>query len=192
MSIVLDFFFFSIFLGGGVINADLSNNQNAFSAPAPVASTSKAHLQTTSEPAAKKGKKSPSPEVEEGVEVDEESDSGSAEEEDEEEDGDGEDNDAELSEIDEELPDEDDDEDISGAESDNEAAKAKEIKKAKKSKLGKYVPAEESVQDKNRRTAFIGNLPIDAAKSKVSLFLPHCFSFLFVVCQLIVERNSRH
>lgn len=190
MSIVHDLFSF-FFLSGGVINADLSNNQNAFSAPAPVASTSKAHLQTTSEPAAKKGKKSPSPEVEEEVEVEEESDSGSAEEEDEEEDG--EDNDAELSEIDEELPDEDDDEDISGAESDDEAAKAKEIKKAKKSKLGKYVPAEESVQDKNRRTAFIGNLPIDAAKSKVSLFLTpqFFFFFLFAVCQLIVERNRR-
>lgn len=171
-------FFFSFFLLGGAINADISNNQNAFSAPAPVASTSKAHLQTTSEPAAKKGKKSPSPEVEEEVEVDEENDSGSAEEEDEEEDG--EDNDAELSEIDEELPDEDDDEDISGAESDDEATKAKEIKKAKKSKLGKYVPAEESVQDKNRRTAFIGNLPIDAAKSKVSLSLTPQFFFFFL------------
>ncbi|KGB78310.1 nucleolar protein 12 [Cryptococcus deuterogattii R265] len=161
---------------------DIFAKSNAFSAPAPVASTSKAHLQTASEPAAKKGKKSPSPEAEEEVEVDEESDSGSAEEEDEDEDEeeDGEDNDAELSEIDEELPDEDDDEDISGAESDDEAAKVKEIKKAKKSKLGKYVPAEESVQDKNRRTAFIGNLPIDAAKSKSTLkqLRAHIMSFV--------------
>lgn len=150
------------------IDAHIPTIQNAFSAPAPVASTSKAHLQTTSAPAAKKGKKSPSPEVEEDVRVDDQDESESSEE-----DEDGEDNEAELSEIDEELPDDDDDEDVSDAESDSEAAKAKETKKTKKSKLGKYVPAEESVQDKNRRTAFIGNLPIDAAKSKVSSIL--CF-----------------
>lgn len=169
------FFFF-----GKTFDAHVSTFQDAFSAPVPVASTSKAHLQTTSEPAAKKGKKSPSPkvQVEEDVEVDDQSESNSAEEEDEDEDEneneDGEDNDAELSEIDEELPDEDDEE-ASDAGSDDEAAKAKETKKAKKAKLGKYVPAEESVQDKNRRTAFIGNLPIDAAKSKVResiLFTP--------------------
>lgn len=166
---------------GKTFDAHVSAFQDAFSAPVPVASTSKAHLQTTSEPAAKKGKKSPSPKVqmEEDVEVDDQSESKSAEEEEEDEDGedeDGEDNDAELSEIDEELPDEDeDDEEASDAGSDDEAAKAKETKKAKKAKLGKYVPAEESVQDKNRRTAFIGNLPIDAAKSKVResiLFTP--------------------
>lgn len=171
----LFFFFF-----GKTFDAHVSIFQDAFSAPVPVASTSKAHLQTTSEPAAKKGKKSPSPkvQVEEDVEVDDQSESKSAEEEDEDEDEneDGEDNDAELSEIDEELPDEDeDDEEASDVGSDDEATKAKETKKAKKTKLGKYVPAEESVQDKNRRTAFIGNLPIDAAKSKVResiLFTP--------------------
>lgn len=182
MSIVLGLFFsfFSFCFFGKTFDAHVSTFQDAFSAPVPVASTSKAHLQTTSEPAAKKGKKSPSPkvQVEEDVEVDDQSESKSAEEEeeeeDEEEDEDGEDNDAELSEIDEELPDEDDEE-ASDAGSDDEAAKAKETKKAKKTKLGKYVPAEESVQDKNRRTAFIGNLPIDAAKSKVResiLFTP--------------------
>lgn len=177
MSIVLGLFF-SFFFFGKTFDAHVSTFQDAFSAPVPVASTSKAHLQTTSEPAAKKGKKSPSPkvQVEEDVEVDDQSESKSAEEEEEEEDEDGEDNDAELSEIDEELPDEDeDDEEASDAGSDDEAAKAKETKKAKKTKLGKYVPAEESVQDKNRRTAFIGNLPIDAAKSKVResiLFTP--------------------
>ncbi|OXG50468.1 nucleolar protein 12 [Cryptococcus neoformans c8] len=166
---------------------DIFAKSDAFSAPVPVASTSKAHFQTTSEPAAKKGKKSPSPKVqmEEDVEVDDqsESESNSAEEEDEDEDEneneDGEDNDAELSEIDEELPDEDDEE-ASDAGNDDEAAKAKETKKAKKTKLGKYVPAEESVQDKNRRTAFIGNLPIDAAKSKSILkqLRAHIMSFV--------------
>lgn len=178
MSIVFGLFFsfFSFCFFGKTFDAHVSTFQDAFSAPVPVASTSKAHLQTTSEPAAKKGKKSPSPkvQVEEDVEVDDQSESKSAEEEEEEEDEDGEDNDAELSEIDEELPDEDDEE-ASDAGSDDEAAKAKETKKAKKTKLGKYVPAEESVQDKNRRTAFIGNLPIDAAKSKVResiLFTP--------------------
>lgn len=182
MSIVLGLFLFLFFFFffGKTFDAHVSTFQDAFSAPVPVASTSKAHLQTTSEPAAKKGKKSPSPkvQVEEDVEVDDQSESKSAEEEDEDEDEneDGEDNDAELSEIDEELPDEDeDDEEASDVGSDDEATKAKETKKAKKTKLGKYVPAEESVQDKNRRTAFIGNLPIDAAKSKVResiLFTP--------------------
>jgi nucleolar protein 12 len=35
----------------------------------------------------------------------------------------------------------------------------------------KYIPPDESTQDRDRRTVFVGNLPIEVAKSKVSLGL---------------------
>jgi nucleolar protein 12 len=41
--------------------------------------------------------------------------------------------------------------------------------RGKKQKKQKFVPEEESKSDRDRRTIFIGNLPVETAKSKVSL-----------------------
>lgn len=48
------------------------------------------------------------------------------------------------------------------------AAETSNRKRKQASKLPKYVPEGESSQDRDRRTIFVGNLPIDAVKSKVS------------------------
>jgi len=64
------------------------------------------------------------------------------------------DSEAELEEEDEELV--------------HEAA-SKGKKKQKKVKAQKYIPENESKEDRDRRTIFVGNLPLEVAKSKVSL-----------------------
>lgn len=66
-------------------------------------------------------------------------------------------------ELDEEFEDDSDSELVHEA-----AAETSNRKRKQASKLPKYVPAGETSQDRDRRTIFVGNLPIDAAKSKVS------------------------
>jgi nucleolar protein 12 len=72
-----------------------------------------------------------------------------------------EENDAELSEI-------DTDEELI-----HEAADTTSKRKRKlATKLPKYTPADESSQDKDRRSIFVGNLPMEVTKSKASLRTP--------------------
>lgn len=52
----------------------------------------------------------------------------------------------------------------------HEAATSTSKRKRKQAaKLPKYVPVGESAQDRDRRTIFVGNLPVEVIKSKVSL-----------------------
>jgi len=74
---------------------------------------------------------------------------------------DEEDNDAELSEI-------DTDEELVHETTDTTSKR----KRKQATKLPKYTPADESSQDRDRRSIFVGNLPMDVTKSKVSL--PTC------------------
>ncbi|WWD16502.1 hypothetical protein CI109_100928 [Kwoniella shandongensis] len=139
---------------------DVFSKSTTFSAApsAPVASSSKLPSETAAEPTTKKSKKQPTPEPESSDEdeVDEA----------EEEDDDGADAGAEQTE----------EESDSSADSDeefvHESVKAKAEKKAaaKKAKaLGKWTPPGETQADRDRRTVFVGNLPIDVAKSKSAL-----------------------
>ena len=52
----------------------------------------------------------------------------------------------------------------------HEALKPKKARTSTK----RYVPPEESLEDRNRRTVFVGNLPLDVATSKVSVFDNKC------------------
>lgn len=55
----------------------------------------------------------------------------------------------------------------------HESLKPKKDKGKKKASRAKYVPEGETQADRDRRTVFIGNLPLECAKSKVSqVFLP--------------------
>ncbi|WRT65707.1 uncharacterized protein IL334_002654 [Kwoniella shivajii] len=151
--------------------------------PAPVASSSKITAEPESaRPAQKKSKKEATPEAEE----EEEEAAGPAEpdssddevvdqaaqpvEDDEDED--------------EEEEEEEEEEEVSDADSEDmvhEALKAKAEKKAKKGKtLGKYVPPGETQVDKDRRTVFIGHLPLECVKSKSALhqLQQHLISFV--------------
>ncbi|WVQ74621.1 hypothetical protein IAR50_004222 [Cryptococcus sp. DSM 104548] len=169
----------SALLFGAVKDAELDDifaKSSAFAQPvtsAPVASSSKAHLQESPAPVAKKGRKSapePAPAAEPEPKSESESE-GQSEEEAQDASDDDEDamsNAATLSELDEEEK--DDEEEESDDELVHEAAKAaQEARKAKKTKAERFVPEEEPAADKNRRTVFVGNLPIDAAKSKAIL-----------------------
>jgi nucleolar protein 12 len=88
------------------------------------------------------------------------------------------DNDADLEEVEhDEDADEDEDED------EDEDAKSfvheslKTTKKKQKTKPAKaYIPPNESQADRDRRTIFVGNLPIDVASSKVRSPPPTCLS----------------
>ncbi|TYJ51791.1 hypothetical protein B9479_007623 [Cryptococcus floricola] len=164
-------------LFGGVKDAELDDifaKSSAFAQPAtsaPVASSSKAHLQETSAPVAKKGKKSapaPAPEPEP------ESESESEDEVDEEaqdisDDDDAMSNAATLSELDEEEEDEDEDEDEDDKVALEAAKAAQEARKAKKAKAEKFVPQEESAADKNRRTVFA---ILNQLKAHIKSFVP--------------------
>ncbi|KAK8861586.1 hypothetical protein IAR55_002409 [Kwoniella newhampshirensis] len=153
-------------LFGGVKDADLDdvfNKSTALSAPAsaPVASSSKLPVENVAEPTSKKSRKQPSPELESS---DDEDDAEEAQ--DDEDDPESEDHKDEN---------EEESEDSSAASDEefmHESVKAKLEKKAaaKKAKaLGKWTPPGETQADRDRRTVFVGNLPIDVAKSKSAL-----------------------
>jgi nucleolar protein 12 len=74
----------------------------------------------------------------------------------------GEDNDAELSEGSEI----DTDEELIHETTDTTSKRKRKLA----TKLPKYTPAEESSQDRDRRSIFIGNLPIEVTKSKVRFY----------------------
>ncbi|WVR03809.1 hypothetical protein IAU60_000805 [Kwoniella sp. DSM 27419] len=174
---------FSLF--GGVKDAELDDvfaKSTAFSAPAaPVASSSKLAAQPESaKPAQKRSKKETTPDVED----EDAEDSGDSEADiefeeelvDEVEQGVEEADDITQEEVESDDgdvdEDQDEDEDDEDEDDDDEAlvhesVKAKAEKKAKKGKtLGKYTPPGETPGDKDRRTVFVGNLPIEAAKEK--------------------------
>jgi hypothetical protein len=87
---------------------------------------------------------------------------------------DEEDNDAELSEI-------DTDEELVHETTDTTSKR----KRKQATKLPKYTPADESSQDRDRRSIFVGNLPMDVTKSKVSL--PKCI----VLTNSLRKTNSK-
>ncbi|WVF65790.1 hypothetical protein IAT40_000524 [Kwoniella sp. CBS 6097] len=178
---------FSLF--SGKKDSDLDDvfaKSTAFSAPAsaPVASSSKLVADSeASRPVQKKSKKesTPTPKSDDEEEGDEAEDDSA-------EDSDHDEAEVDQSQVisdgqldeDEDDKEEDEDED-SDAELVHESLKAKAEKKAKKAKtLGKYVPVGETSADRDRRTVFVGNLPIDAAKSKSILhqFRQHLLSFV--------------
>ena len=74
----------------------------------------------------------------------------------------GEENDAELSEGSEI----DTDEELVHETTDTTSKRKRKLA----TKLPKYTPADESSQDRDRRSIFVGNLPIEVTKSKVSCF----------------------
>jgi nucleolar protein 12 len=74
----------------------------------------------------------------------------------------GEDNDAELSEGSEI----DTDEELVHETTDTTSKRKRKLA----TKLPKYTPADESSQDRDRRSIFIGNLPIEVTKSKVRFY----------------------
>lgn len=67
---------------------------------------------------------------------------------------------------------EEEDVDMDGNDSDSSVdlthESLKKNKKVKSKPLPKYVPAGETQEDRDRRTVFVGNVPIEAVKSKVS------------------------
>ncbi|WVQ79101.1 hypothetical protein IAT38_001195 [Cryptococcus sp. DSM 104549] len=173
----------AVSLFGGVKDAELddvfaksSTFAQPVTAPAPVASSSKVQLEAPAAPASKKGKKAAVPEPESESESSEEEAEAEAEE-----DSDDEEVAGEVAGDEGEFED-----DGSSAASDeefvHESLKAKAEKKAAKkaAKQSKYVPPAETQADKDRRTVFVGNLPIEAAKSKSVLhqLRAHLLSFV--------------
>jgi nucleolar protein 12 len=65
--------------------------------------------------------------------------------------------------------DEDDEAEAEAEELVHESKKEKKVKV--KSVAQKYTPAGESAADRDRRTVFVGNLPIECAKGKVRRWL---------------------
>ncbi|WVQ64918.1 uncharacterized protein L199_003088 [Kwoniella botswanensis] len=172
---------FSLF--GQVKNTELDAvfaKSSAFAQPASaVASSSKIASQPeVTEHISKKNKKEVSPEPEEGSEEDEDED------EDEDDDDLGEASEAEEEsgpEKDVVDQDEGEDSDVESEDMVHESVKAKAEKKAKKGKtLGKYVPPGETQVDKDRRTVFVGSLPLECAQSKSALhqLKQHLLSFV--------------
>ncbi|KAK6907345.1 hypothetical protein I203_101338 [Kwoniella mangroviensis CBS 8507] len=138
-----------------------------------VASSSKIAVQPQpTEHVSKKKKNEVSPEPEKDSDEDEEGDEDEFGEASEEESG---------SEKDVVDQDEEEDSDVENEHMVHESVKAKAEKKAKKGKtLGKYVPIGETQADKDRRTVFVGNLPLECAQSKSALhqLRQHLLSFV--------------
>ncbi|OCF43374.1 nucleolar protein 12 [Kwoniella heveanensis CBS 569] len=175
---------FSLFSGKKESDLDdVFAKSTSFSAPAsaPVASSSKLVVEPeASRPAQKRSKKEPTPlsESDDGNEDGEDNDDNESNE--DEVEGDESQNISENDQDEEDFGDEGEDED-EDAELVHESLKAKAERKAKKAKtLGKYVPPGETSAGRDRRTVFVGNLPIDAAKSKSILhqFRQHLLSFV--------------
>jgi len=65
--------------------------------------------------------------------------------------------------------------DESDAELVHEAMASTSSRKRKQAtKLPKYTPADETSQDRDKRSIFVGNLPIEVAKSKASRNIEGC------------------
>ncbi|WWC60308.1 uncharacterized protein I303_102878 [Kwoniella dejecticola CBS 10117] len=163
----------SLSLFGNVQNSELDDifaKSSTFAAPAAaIASSSKLVSQPeAAQPAAKKNKVIDAPESD--GESDEESDEAENLE-DESDDSEG--LNVEAGEQPSQEEDADEDEQESEADSEDmvhESLKAKAEKKAKKAKsLGKYTPPGETAADKDRRTVFVGNLPLECAQQKSAL-----------------------
>ncbi|WWC68629.1 uncharacterized protein I206_102560 [Kwoniella pini CBS 10737] len=145
---------------------DIFAKSSTFAASsAPVASSSKLVAQPESiEPVNKKSKKPDTPELEDGSEVEEDEEAAESG-----------DSDKELEPEEDVADDAEDDEDDEESEpgSDDmvhESMKVKADKKEKKAKtLGKYTPPGETSVDKDRRTIFVGNLPLECAQQKSAL-----------------------
>ncbi|WWC87892.1 uncharacterized protein L201_002790 [Kwoniella dendrophila CBS 6074] len=197
---------FSLF--GQVKNSDLDDifaKSSSFAQSAPVASSSKLVAQPEStQPATKKSKKdNENSEVEDNSEdeddevdndaeleeLSEEFDDESDEDEEEEEEGQAqisriEGVEGESAENDVDVAEDKDEDENSEAGSEDmvhESVKAKDEKKAKKGKtLGKYTPPGETSANKDRRTVFVGNLPLECAKNKSALhqLQQHLLSFV--------------
>ncbi|WVW80152.1 hypothetical protein I302_102128 [Kwoniella bestiolae CBS 10118] len=166
---------------------DVFAKSSSFAQPssAPVASSSKLAIQPeSSQPITKKSKREATPEVENESNDEEEVDDEDVDDVEEPSEGEDEDDDG----ADVTRAESDDEEEAGEEESDDdsedmvhESLKAKAEKKTKKGKtLGKYVPPGETQADKDRRTVFVGNLPLECAKSKSALhqLRQHILSFV--------------